>query len=178
LPDTPRNRLLSFIAKWSPEQLAYERGEKNKQLSPGEMLDERCLIKWETVDPSNDQGITILNIARQLVLHANNGIPPCTLDPFSGGGSIPLECGRLGCEPIANDYNPVAYFILKASCEYPQKYGLPGKRLISRVDFGKQVEEEIDVKNVLVFDTRFWISWVYDRAKGQSNPSLSCGVRS
>jgi adenine-specific DNA methylase len=43
------------------------------------------------------------------------------LDPFSGGGSIPLEAMRLGCEVFAFDLNPVAYFILKCTLEYPQR---------------------------------------------------------
>ncbi|MBC8255460.1 MAG: DUF1156 domain-containing protein, partial [Ardenticatenia bacterium] len=49
--------------------------------------------------------------------------PPRVLDPFAGGGAIPLEALRLGCETYASDYNPVAVLILKATLEYPQKYG-------------------------------------------------------
>src|SRR5438270_9729866 len=43
------------------------------------------------------------------------------LDPFAGGGAIPLEAMRLGCEVTAVDINPVAWFILKCTLEYPQK---------------------------------------------------------
>jgi len=46
-----------------------------------------------------------------------------TVDPMAGGGSIPLESLRLGFKTIAIDYNPVAYLILKATLEYPAKYG-------------------------------------------------------
>ena len=35
------------------------------------------------------------------------------LDPFAGGGAIPLEAMRLGCEVTASDINPVAWFILR-----------------------------------------------------------------
>ncbi|HEC33999.1 MAG TPA: DUF1156 domain-containing protein [Chloroflexi bacterium] len=52
--------------------------------------------------------------------------PPRVLDPFAGGGAIPLEALRLGCETYASDYNPVAVLILKATLEYPQKFGRPG----------------------------------------------------
>jgi adenine-specific DNA methylase len=45
------------------------------------------------------------------------------LDPMAGGGSIPLESLRLGFKTIAMEYNPVAYIILKATLEYPAKYG-------------------------------------------------------
>ncbi len=49
---------------------------------------------------------------------------PTILDPFAGGGSIPFEALRLGCNVVAVDYNPVAYLILKATLEYPKKYGM------------------------------------------------------
>jgi adenine-specific DNA methylase len=45
------------------------------------------------------------------------------VDPMAGGGSIPLEALRLGFRTVAMDYNPVAYIILKATLEYPAKYG-------------------------------------------------------
>ncbi|AAB91317.1 MULTISPECIES: DUF1156 domain-containing protein [Archaeoglobus] len=49
---------------------------------------------------------------------------PTVLDPFAGGGSIPFEALRLGCNAVAVDYNPVAYLILKETLEYPKKYGM------------------------------------------------------
>jgi len=47
--------------------------------------------------------------------------PPKVLDPFAGGGAIPLEAMRLGCEATAVDINPVAWFLLKCTLEYPQQ---------------------------------------------------------
>ena len=61
--------------------------------------------------------------ARTLILQ-QYGRPPRVLDPFAGGGSIPLEALRLGCETYATDYNPVAVFIEKATLEWPQKFGI------------------------------------------------------
>jgi adenine-specific DNA methylase len=61
--------------------------------------------------------------ARRRVLE-QYGRPPRVLDPFAGGGSIPLEALRLGCETYATDYNPVAVFIEKATLEWPQKFGI------------------------------------------------------
>ena len=52
-----------------------------------------------------------------------NGQPPTVLDVTAGGGSIPFEAGRLGLKTIANELNPVAAFILRATCEWPQRYG-------------------------------------------------------
>ncbi|MCS6773621.1 MAG: DUF1156 domain-containing protein, partial [Thermoflexales bacterium] len=122
LPDTPRNRLLAFIAKWSPEMRNFEAG-KGALPKPEYLLDDRSLAKWETSDPTNPQGQAVLAIARALIRIANGGATPTVLDPFAGGGAIPLEAGRLGCQPIANDYNPVAYLVLRAGCEFPQRFG-------------------------------------------------------
>ena len=47
---------------------------------------------------------------------------PKVLDPFAGGGAIPLEAMRLGCEVTASDINPVAWFILKCTLDYPSQF--------------------------------------------------------
>src|SRR3970282_1206171 len=62
---------------------------------------------------------------RQEIRKAYGDRSPRVLDPFAGGGAIPLEAMRLGCEATAIDINPVAWFILKCTLEYPQK--LAGK---------------------------------------------------
>jgi adenine-specific DNA methylase len=58
---------------------------------------------------------------RKEIRKAYGGRAPRVLDPFAGGGAIPLEAMRLGCEVTAVDINPVAWFILKCTLEYPQK---------------------------------------------------------
>ncbi len=58
---------------------------------------------------------------REKIREAYGGKAPKVLDPFAGGGAIPLEAMRLGCEATAIDINPVAWFILKCTLEYPQK---------------------------------------------------------
>ena len=63
---------------------------------------------------------------REKIREAYGGRAPKVLDPFAGGGAIPLEAMRLGCEATAVDINPVAWFILKCTLEYPQK--LAGKK--------------------------------------------------
>ena len=65
----------------------------------------------------NDEG---LEYFRQKI-YAAYGRAPRVLDPFAGGGAIPLEAMRLGCDVTAADLNPVAWFILKCTLEYPQK---------------------------------------------------------
>ena len=58
---------------------------------------------------------------REKIREAYGGRAPRVLDPFAGGGAIPLEAMRLGCEVTAVDINPVAWFLLKCTLEYPQR---------------------------------------------------------
>ena len=62
-----------------------------------------------------------LNWFKDEIRKSYNGRTPKILDPFAGGGAIPFEAMRLGCEVTAMDINPVAWFILKCTLEYPQK---------------------------------------------------------
>ena len=62
---------------------------------------------------------------RARIREAYDGRAPRVLDPFAGGGAIPLEAMRLGCEVTAVDLNPVAWFILKCTLDYPR--GLVGE---------------------------------------------------
>ncbi len=67
---------------------------------------------------------------------ANDGEPPKVLDSTAGGGSIPFEAMRLGCDTYGNDLNPVAWLILRATVEFPARYG---ERLHKRVaELGKK----------------------------------------
>lgn len=110
--------------------------------------------KWE-----NSLNRHYIKRAREEILSANNGVPPKVLDPFSGGGSIPLEAYRIGCEVYASEYNPVATLILKCTLEYPQKYG---KKKI-KVNNGL-FEEETEI-NPLLEDVKKWGEWVLNEAK-------------
>ena len=163
-PDTLRNRLLTFIASWSPEAIRFERGESDTSPRTGILLDDRCLVKWEVSNPDNAQGVEVIRIAKELVLSGSGDRSPSVLDPFAGGGAIPLEAARLGSFAIANDYNPVAHLILRATCEFPQKYGRPGGRRGSREipDQYEGVDEA--VPNVLVHDVEAWGKWILARA--------------
>ena len=61
-----------------------------------------------------------LDAFREEVREAFGGRAPRVLDPFAGGGAIPLEAMRLGCEVEAADLNPVAWFILRCTLHYPR----------------------------------------------------------
>nr|WP_232334222.1 DUF1156 domain-containing protein [Rhodococcus sp. WB1] len=79
------------------------------------------LVVWENTGDEN-----LLRRAHEEILASTDGNPPPILDPFAGGGSIPLEAQRLGLEAHASDLNPVAVLINKALIEIPPKFaGLP-----------------------------------------------------
>lgn len=77
----------------------------------------RRLVKW---DNATNEGL--LREARAEILKSTDGHPPAILDPFAGGGTIPLEAQRLGLEAHASDLNPVAVLINKALIEIPPKF--------------------------------------------------------
>lgn len=75
------------------------------------------LVKWE-----NSNNEEILAEAKAEIMKSTNGNPPALLDPFAGGGAIPLEAQRLGLEAHASDLNPVAVMINKAMIEIPPRF--------------------------------------------------------
>lgn len=78
----------------------------------------RDLVAWENV---NDEGL-LRRAHAEIVASAPDGVPPAILDPFAGGGTIPLEAQRLGLEAHASDLNPVAVLINKALIEIPPMF--------------------------------------------------------
>ena len=125
---------------------------------------------------SGATGIQLLERARRRILDCNGGRPPKLLDPFAGGGAIPLEGLRLGCDVDASDLNPVAVLILKGTVEYPQRYGQPDSRPVPEyirdaADKGSQSSfddgdlAEAYRHNPLATDVRYWGNWMLERAR-------------
>jgi len=75
------------------------------------------LVKWE-----NSTNEEVLERARAEIRQSCGGVLPPVYDPFSGGGSIPLEAQRLGLPAYGSDLNPVAVMIGKAMIEIPPKF--------------------------------------------------------
>ena len=116
------------------------------------------LVKWEN---SNDP--VIITMAQHLIHAATNGNPPPLLDPFAGGGSIPLEAQRLGLEAHASDLNPVAVMINKAMIEIPPKFAglLPvNPEARGRTDY----TGEWKGAQGLAEDVRYYGEWIKQKA--------------
>ena len=86
-----------------------------------------------------------LGVGRGLVKAAHGEEPPLVVDPFAGGGSIPLEALRLGCEAFASDLNPVACLILKVMLEDIPRHGLGLAEELRKVggEIKRQAEREL-----------------------------------
>jgi putative DNA methylase len=75
------------------------------------------LVVWENIRDEE-----LLNEAHTEIVKSCDGTPPAILEPFAGGGTIPIEAQRLGLEVYASDLNPVAVLINKALIEIPPKW--------------------------------------------------------
>jgi putative DNA methylase len=123
----------------------------------------RELVKWDNVSGGkNATDPDIVAKAHKEIIDATGGNPPPVLDPFCGGGSIPLEAQRLGLEAHGSDLNPVAVLITKALIEIPPKFaGCPpvhpeaGQQQMTRTWKGAQGLAE---------DVRYYGKWMRDEA--------------
>jgi putative DNA methylase len=120
------------------------------------------LVPWENINNEH-----VLKEARQEILKSTNGHPPPVLDPFCGGGSIPLEAQRLGLEAHASDLNPVAVLITKALIEIPPKFaGAPPVNPEARKNIQKKLEgQDWPGASGLAEDVRYYGKWVRDEAE-------------
>ncbi|GAB4662034.1 DUF1156 domain-containing protein [Mycobacterium avium subsp. hominissuis] len=115
------------------------------------------LVVWENIRDEK-----LLAEAHAEILKSTNGNPPPILDPFAGGGTIPLEAQRLGLEAHASDLNPVAVLINKALIEIPPKF-----RDQQPVFPGLAESEIRDWKGAegLAADVRAYGAWMRDEAE-------------
>ena len=115
------------------------------------------LVVWKN---SNDP--EVLAEARTEMEKSGGGRLPNILDPFGGGGSIPLEAQRLGLAAYGGDLNPVAVLISKALVEIPPRFaGLPPVNPDARAESGLKTWERAQG---LAEDIGFYGRWMRDRA--------------
>lgn len=90
---------------------------------------------------------------------------PKVLDMFAGGGAIPLEALRLGCDAYALDLNPVAHIIELCTLVYPQKYGRPDSN--ARGMTGPKNAKGEATWGGLADEVRYWGDWVLQKVKAE-----------
>ena len=139
-----------------PEQFPTEKAQEKERRRLFRILEE--LVKWET---SNDK--RVLDAAKAEILKSTDGNPPPLLDPFAGGGAIPLEAQRLGLEAHAHDLNPVAVMINKAMIEIPPKFA--GQPPVNpEAQRNKLTEDDWSGTRGLAEDVRYYGEWMRAKA--------------
>lgn len=125
------------------------------------------LVVWENVRDGD-----LLREVQEEIRRSTGGSPPQILDPFAGGGTIPLEAQRLGLRAIASDLNPVPVLINKALIEIPPRFA--GKSPV----FPGLAESQIrswDGAQGLAADVRAYGDWMLSEARlriGASYPKI------
>ena len=137
------------------------------------------LVKWESSNDPRVIGAARREIARSVA--RGQGVPPPrtraeveaflaehappVLDPFCGGGSIPLEAQRLGLRAHGSDLNPVAVLITKALVELPPRFaGLPPVNPEARTRFAAGAAWNGRGAEGLAEDVRHYGRWMRDEA--------------
>jgi putative DNA methylase len=122
------------------------------------------LVGW---DATRDEGI-MRRVREEVDAHTSRD-RPAVVDPFCGGGSIPLEGQRLGLTAYASDLNPVAVLITKALVELPRRYR-------DRPPMNPAADAQIGSKSGwtgasgLAADVRYYGTWLVERARGLLAP--------
>ena len=142
---------------WARRPLAASRATIYASLIPAPENEEEVDIrKREIAEMSrwnNPINPDMMEKARKRIVDHSKAAPK-VLDPFAGGGSIPLEALRLGCKTYASDYNPVANLIVRASIEYP-----------FRRTFDKKKGLQSQTGPSLIDGVKRWSRWVLEQAR-------------
>lgn len=139
-----------------PEEFPTKQDQEKERERLFSLIEE--LIQWE-----NSSNESVLRQARAEIYKSTDGNPPRLLDPFAGGGSIPLEAQRLGLEAHASDINPVAVLINKALIEIPPKFA--GQLPINPDSRRLLIDSDWSGARGLADDIRYYGNWVRDEAE-------------
>lgn len=138
-----------------PEKFPTEEDQNQERQRLFRILED--LVVWEN---SNDE--RVLEAAKAEILKSTNGNPPALLDPFAGGGAIPLEAQRLGLEAHAHDLNPVAVMINKAMIEIPPRFA--GRTPVNPNARVSTMQGSWSLAQGLAEDVRYYGEWMKQEA--------------
>lgn len=139
-----------------PEEFPTEEAQDKERQRLFCLLEQ--LVKWE-----NSNNKRVLDAAKAEIMKSTDGNPPPLLDPFAGGGTIPLEAQRLGLEAHAHDLNPVAVMINKAMIEIPPKFA-EQPPVNPEAQKNKLTEDDWSGTRGLAEDVRYYGEWMNQKA--------------
>ncbi len=138
-----------------PEKFPTEEEQNAERQRLFKILED--LVVWEN---SNDE--QVLEAAKAEIMKSTGGNPPELLDPFAGGGAIPLEAQRLGLKAHAHDLNPVAVMINKAMIEIPPRFS--GKAPVNPDARTSKMSQAWSRAQGLAEDVRYYGEWMKQEA--------------
>src|SRR5256714_397734 len=138
-----------------PEEYPTEKDQEQERDRLIRLIE--AMVKWE-----NSNNKELLAKVHAEIFKSTGGNPPPVLDPFAGGGSIPLEAQRLGLEAHASDLNPVAVLINKALIEIPPKFA--GCPPVNPESHQRYLQKEWKGAEGLAEDVRYYGKWIRDEA--------------
>ena len=120
LPDpgdpVKRKELLAMIGGEVVTKPVEKTNRSGEKVVEDKELVEGGLLAWgQECDPALDE-------LRRAIRLFYGERAPSVIDPFAGGGAIPFEAMRLGCDVQASDLNPVSWLLLKCTLDYPQQF--------------------------------------------------------
>ena len=138
-----------------PEKYPTDEDQRKERQRLFKILED--LVVWE-----NSNNPNVLNAAKAEIIKSTNGILPALLDPFAGGGAIPLEAQRLGLEAYAQDLNPIAVVINKAMIEIPPRFSnMPAINPDDTISVQNDIWQGADG---LAADVDYYSRWVKEEA--------------
>ena len=180
-----RQELLDLIGGTVVTKLVTTEDEEGNSVSEEKKVVEGGVLVW------GNENAPAMDDLRAAIKKFYGGNAPKVLDPFAGGGAIPLEAMRLGCDVTSADLNPVAWFIQKCTLEYPQQFA--GKKwplpefvrdwpdfvedfIVGKIKKrkGEQKPHFTDLKQIqllalsdanLAWHVRAWGRWVLERSR-------------
>lgn len=111
-----RQELLDLIGGAVVKKVVTSEDDEGNSVSEEKEVVEGGVLAW------GNENAAAMDTLRAAIREFYGGEAPKVLDPFAGGGAIPLEAMRLGCEVTSADLNPVAWFIQKCTLDYPQRF--------------------------------------------------------
>lgn len=138
-----------------PEEYPTEEEQARERERLFRILEE--LVVWE-----NSNNPRVLEEAKNEIKKSMGDSLPPLLDPFAGGGAIPLEAQRLGLEAYAQDLNPVAVTINKAMIEIPPRFA--GRSAVNTEARKRAGLEDCNGNAGLAADVEYYGSWMKEEA--------------
>ena len=161
-------KFVKALCQHPARAVAIEEAQRHILIAHADRLTQE-IADWKSGNAPKPGWVEEFNFSRDKVtmedIIAGRAPRPRVLDMFAGGGAIPLEALRLGCDAYALDLNPVAHILQLCTLVYPQQYGKadPDKRGMTGPNNGKGET----TWGGLAVEVRYWGNWVLNTVRAE-----------